>query len=195
MHALRYTYIDLSISTGYSTTEINLTELLSKFLHILFKQIPFIYLKMMYFKVNSSMIPRDVEGTRIKRKEKSKKANGSSDFSNRLPNERKNHSDAWRFSYTEHLYIYIYIPAQRKIYFHRRYVSHQRQTVWNSKGRSSIQRSKNGIRFLKNVASCASFYTSTVYCREKPSRRSSIFPGKDSNPLLRTHLTNIHRYL
>ena len=109
MHALRYTYIDLSISTGYSTTEINLTELLSKFLHILFKQIPFIYLKMMYFKVNSSMIPRDVEGTRIKRKEKSKKANGSSDFSNRLPNERKNHSDAWRFSYTEHLYIYIYI--------------------------------------------------------------------------------------
>lgn len=91
MHALRYIYIDLSISTGYSTTEINL---LSKFLHILFKQIPFIYLKMMYFKVNSSMIPRDVEGTRIKRKEESKKANGRSDFSNRLPNERKNHSDA-----------------------------------------------------------------------------------------------------
>lgn len=64
-------------------------------------------------------------------------------------NERKNHTDAWHFSYTEHI-VHLYIPPQRQeIYFHRRYVSHQRQTAWNSKGRPSIQRSKNGIRFWK----------------------------------------------
>lgn len=149
----------------------------------------------MYSKVNS-LIPRHVEGTRIKGR-KSKKATVSRIFRKRLPNERKNHSRMCDISATGNIYIYIYIPPQRQENIFPSSIrfpsTSNRMELERSLVHSTLEKWK--IRFLKNVASCASFYA-IIYYREKKKEECHL-PKETSvrvQSLASNNLTNIHRY-
>lgn len=111
---------------------------------------------------------------------------GISDFSNRLPNERKNHSVTFQLRGT-----FIYIPSQRQENIFPSSIrfpsTSNRMELERSLVHSTLEKWNKifeKCRFLLRDSGI-------VYYREK-SRRSTIFPR--SRPIL-CHLTNIHRYL